>query len=436
MVYVPAPHRSSDGLTLVPLASEFTGRGYYPTAGEAFANRLNISASASPGWSAGTYCSGMSNGRVGPGQFVDTFLHGVYIVNRREQDYVHVHKVSPTQFYVERRTLDFGFTGFYDCGCGNPATQFEPYGPNGFPAAIANRAIMENLVRRAEVECLQKARDQKLDLSESLVDLDKSIIMIGRRAKQVISAFRHARAGRFYEAAAALGVARPQTLKRRVFGNIEASAQYWLELYYGWIPLLTDIFNGVQVVNEGLSRPESTLIVTRRLTEGLPFVNLEVGEWADQEISHNAECGVETKYRFRVSNANLAYLTSLGIENPAYIAWVALPMSFVIDWLVPVSDWLNALTAPLGLTFISGYTSLRTSGRVEIKRHRKFNGDFPILQSGRATQDFVHFHRTVHGSFPVPKLYFRFPFTSIERVASATALFITQAKGPSIHRRG
>jgi hypothetical protein len=289
---------------------------------------------------------------------------------------------------------------------------------------------MVNLKNRAEVECLVKARQQKLDLSETMVDIGRTVLMVADRASRVIDAYRHIRAGRFYSAALVLGLHKQQFARRGIKGNVRATAQAWLELQYGWKPLLNDIYNGIRAVNEGLAKDPNQTYVVRRVSEGLPFLERDVSYvWPSERFDHSAFCDVEVKYRFRVSDPYLAYLTGIGLDNPLYLAWVALPFSFVVDWLVPVSDWLSAMSAPLGLTFVSGYCSTKTHGTINIRRDRYSNENLPYIRPAIGRAEFVMLRRELYNSFPLPKLYFRFPFTSLERAASAVALFIVTNKG-------
>lgn len=431
-MFVNAPKRNSNGWATLPqVTASYDSPTYYPTASAALSQAQGVTASISSGYSALTYRAEMQRGRTGPGTFKNTSYQCMYVVHKRESDFLLTWYHGPNKYTAARRQLGFGYDGFSGSGVGSPWLQFEPRGSSGRASAIANRAIMENLLNRAEVECLNKARDQKLDLGETLVDLDRTVMMVGRRAGQVISAYRHARAGRLHEAARVLGLGKKQITNRGVKGNLKAIAEGWLELQYGWKPLLNDIHDGIKFANEGFSKKPEIATVTRRLSDRLPFIERDAYDltWAKEKLTPNVTAYIETKYRFKLADANLAYLTGIGLDNPAYIAWVALPMSFVVDWFVPVSDWLSALSAPLGLTFVSGYSTFKSEGTIEYVRERMYNSSAETdVQAAKGRTDFVFLKRIVYGSFPIPKLYFRFPFSNWERVASAVALFIASER--------
>lgn len=55
----------------------------------------------------------------------------------------------------------------------------------------------------------------------------------------------------------------------------------------------------------------------------------------------------------------LSALGSLGLTNPLDVAWEVLPFSFVVDWFIPIGNWLNVLDAMHGYRFRAGSWTLR-----------------------------------------------------------------------------
>jgi hypothetical protein len=58
-----------------------------------------------------------------------------------------------------------------------------------------------------------------------------------------------------------------------------------------------------------------------------------------------------------ISNPNLYLANKLGFVNPAVIAWELVPFSFVVDWFVPVGNFLSQWTDFVGLSLQNGYTT-------------------------------------------------------------------------------
>lgn len=60
---------------------------------------------------------------------------------------------------------------------------------------------------------------------------------------------------------------------------------------------------------------------------------------------------VTAKGQLLVSDPSVVTAGELGLTNPALVAWELVPYSFVVDWFLPIGDWLQAQTSLLGLSF-------------------------------------------------------------------------------------
>jgi hypothetical protein len=76
------------------------------------------------------------------------------------------------------------------------------------------------------------------------------------------------------------------------------------------------------------------------------------------------------------------------------------PFSFVVDWMLPIGDWLGTLDATAGLEFVSGSCSLltRNTRRVIPLGLSPPKDGYNSLKGGRGK--FVRLTRTVYGSPP------------------------------------
>jgi hypothetical protein len=108
-----------------------------------------------------------------------------------------------------------------------------------------------------------------------------------------------------------------------------------------------------------------------------------------------------------------------------------MPFSFVVDWILPIGDWLNSLTAPLGLTFLKGYRTTKCYGKMSVTGERtapQFWSKVSQLSEASSTAESLYMDRFAYTSFPMSYTYFRFPFSSPQRIASAVALTHMTAK--------
>ncbi len=114
----------------------------------------------------------------------------------------------------------------------------------------------------------------------------------------------------------------------------KAAAANWLELQYAWLPLLNDIFSGAEQLAKTMYRPKS--FKTR-------------SSYTQKYSSTVSSGGMYQVYEGRVSVRYIATHTESGtfaevsgLVNPENLAWELLPWSFVVDWFIPVGNYLEA----------------------------------------------------------------------------------------------
>lgn len=56
-------------------------------------------------------------------------------------------------------------------------------------------------------------------------------------------------------------------------------------------------------------------------------------------------------------------IQQLGLDDPLGLIWELTPYSFVVDWFLPVGQWLSSFRSIKGLTFQGGYTYVKSQGR-------------------------------------------------------------------------
>jgi hypothetical protein len=122
-------------------------------------------------------------------------------------------------------------------------------------------------------------------------------------------------------------------------------------------------------------------------------------------------------------------LNQLGLLNPLSFAWEITPWSFVVDWLIPIGPVLSALTAPVGLNFISGSTATRMSRVYEGSFHAgvpegTYTSDVPVpftvIDEG--------YDRVIHTTWPFPTPYLNLDPLAGDHWLKAIALAIVNLK--------
>jgi len=126
--------------------------------------------------------------------------------------------------------------------------------------------------------------------------------------------------------------------------------------------------------------------------------------------------------KFSVTNTALKAMSETGISNPLLLAWELVPYSFVVDWFLPVGNYLGTLDATLGVTFNQGYSSVKIQYQSNCTMTGRGSGAGSKSGSISSTRTYESFVRNTLGDFPSPT----FPTVTnpfiLERFANAIAL--------------
>ncbi len=279
-----------------------------------------------------------------------------------------------------------------------------------------------------------KVRDQVAGWGENVAQGQKSISMIGARLGQIGKSAAALRRGDFAAAARHLGVS-PRNGGRAYSAafardRTKAFASGWLELQYGWLPLLSDIYN-TSLMFEGLLKskpPKGRATVHGSLQDSIQTAS--IGATRDTIVL--SEYRVDLKYvvLFQSTSTALTSLKSLGLTNPVLLAWELLPFSFLVDWIVPISSFLGQLDTGLGIRFIDGSETSFTKQSVvteQLAVNKKYNGS-TYNGSIISYKDSVRCQRLKQLVMPftlVPAL--KNPL-SVDHVTNAAALLLTTFK--------
>lgn len=165
--------------------------------------------------------------------------------------------------------------------------------------------------------------------------------MIVARATQLLQVVRALKRGQFSAAASVLGIRKP---KKRHANDL---AGQWLELSYGWVPLIQDIHNSVNIL-QGPLPP----LVLRAHAFG------KTGEQRKSPLEvRSTEFRVIAGARLVGIHPGALLANQLGLVNPATVAWEVVPFSFVIDWFIPVGTFLQSFTDFVGVRLDQKFTT-------------------------------------------------------------------------------
>lgn len=296
-----------------------------------------------------------------------------------------------------------------------------------------------------QIKLVGKMKD-KLDGSDFnlgvvLGEMGPTLDLIGDTAVRMGKALGFAKHGQFGRAAEQLffGTERKPRKTHPNFsqkywdknkGASEALASNWLELQYGWLPLLSDTEAGAQMLAHHLNVPMRTTYRQKVHREVNLVRTTQVGYQPSQQAS-----GRSTRTHTRWLIARIKEKGSipqlLGLANPELVLWELLPYSFVADWFIPIGSWMEAraLVNRLQGTFIT----------VDKKTGKAYTPESSYFAfKPRGNYFALEFSRTVGSTVKVPMPTFK-PLGKVaswQHCANAVGLLITGFSGGSFRPKG
>lgn len=208
------------------------------------------------------------------------------------------------------------------------------------------------------------------NMSTFLGESNQTLKMLADSATRIAKALHHAKKLDVFGAARSLfeGTSRKPlpkhdwTKNRPGSGSAKNASALWLELQYGWRPLLGDAEACAQSIAHAVNVPFRQTYRTKVRRETFYKIGpIDVG-------SGNIQTAIGAKVRTRYLVAEISekpsVLAQLGLLNPEVVAWELLPFSFVADWFIPIGSWMEARAAASHLTgtFV---TSEKATGLVD-----------------------------------------------------------------------
>lgn len=216
----------------------------------------------------------------------------------------------------------------------------------------------------------------------------------------------------------------------------------WLEYRYGWRLLLKDIYD-ILVVIHSIRTKGIHQRVTSSATASWPtpkhlFFNGLVGnpsKGVSCQTMRTCKDDLTVRITLKYSDDTpiTGTLAQLGISNPFLLSWELIPYSFVVDWFIPVGDYLAGVDSYLGKSFRGGCISY-SFNRTSIYEAGNATVDINSYPRGVVTKKIVEplhasarsYKRVPLVSFPVTQLPFIRPDLNLSRVVDGVSLLLQQ----------
>lgn len=189
-----------------------------------------------------------------------------------------------------------------------------------------------NLARFTSAKAEAKLNSAELDVGMMLAELGETIGFLRNPIKSLTDFLKG-----------------PSSLKR----GIDAAGGSWLTYQYGFKPLVNDINDTIEHINnfiikaprklwkkKGRFTSETTSTLT--LPNGSPLTRCSV-----QSVRKTVTAGTSNVYYQLLLEAACrteAKMYGLDLSQALGLGWELIPYSFVVDWFVNVGDWLKAIS--------------------------------------------------------------------------------------------
>lgn len=291
----------------------------------------------------------------------------------------------------------------------------------GVHAASTVKALEKATYNAKQVFFGKLAKQDSLNLAVALAEMKETVGLVASTATRLAVAYSQLRKGQVKNAFRVLGISDTKRVAglrgvpknspsfwtakhhRKYLENrvpkrdhlSQFAASTWLEITYGWTPLLLDVYGGAQYAAKLLNESSCDLIV-KAASRGS---HTDTYSDANEESTSVSTAIVKYIVMLKIDDPLIRNLASLGLTNPLLVAWEKVPFSFVVDWFYPVGAALQSITALQGYTVVGSSTSTKiTTDTTFMSKHK----DFPCSGNGTSSE----FSRVLGGvpSATMPKL--------------------------------
>lgn len=243
----------------------------------------------------------------------------------------------------------------------------------------------------AQFKALRKLIEQadssiSANLAQDFAQIGQTTRLITDTCKRLVKAVTALKKGNIPGAVNALWSGHMPRFHGKGPSITKSVANNWLQLQYGWKPLLQDVRGTMESLSR-LNNASSPLV--RRVTASARVEQTKVTPIPHRVISslqagnHSVTTSTRAKYvlRYKIDDKLKAFLAQTGFTNPINLLWEILPFSFVVDWFNPIGPYLETLSSWDGLVFLDGSFSRFT------RESRLSSVDFSGSQLGTNYED-------------------------------------------------
>lgn len=217
-------------------------------------------------------------------------------------------------------------------------------------------------VNQAVIKARNNVADRAASFAESFAEAKQTVQSLGAMAKSLDNFLVAASKKNWKQAARSIGV-KPGSYQyrktvRRLQGAAGTVGNAWLGFNFGIAPIISDMVSTCILLGGEWSFrvTGSTVLITSKGRTQVPqlgALGFQPGtvHWVlNQQINSGVQCRLD----YELDSKLLAGFAKFGVSDVVQLGWALVPHSYLVDFVLPVSEVLKSLTATMGLTYKGG----------------------------------------------------------------------------------
>lgn len=196
-----------------------------------------------------------------------------------------------------------------------------------------------NLVDIANLSAMNKLDRRDLDLGTAWAERGKTAQLLGDIARTTMDVLKAARKGRGRDILDMFGLSHDGP---RGVGFVDS----WLAYRYGVRPLIHDVNGAVKALTrKDISEWDVRVRGSAKRSSSKDEKVLQPNRMFRMRSTLALKARVKISCQHRPITRQQDVMWSLGLDNPLATLYKTAPYSFVLDWALPIGDWLQAVNS-------------------------------------------------------------------------------------------
>lgn len=149
-------------------------------------------------------------------------------------------------------------------------------------------------------------------------------------------------------------------------GTISSASEAWMTYRYGISPTLMDIQAARALLDKGVTTPITRTVRAGRSYDKNRKVSARLSGYRTRDYDVQRKVVERCNLTLSVKSPEWATGSTFGVTSPMSTVWEIIPFSFVIDWFLPIGDWIRAMSVVPNVNFVHGSVSITNKANIGI----------------------------------------------------------------------